>query len=116
MTKYFAEISITNTVLNVIVADDNETETSIKTLTKSNNFYKETVKSGNSLRANSAHPGYTYDAVNDVFISPQPYPSWTLNSSTYRWEPPVAKPAETSRSLWEWDETSLQWVDIAPPE
>ncbi len=114
MTKYFAEISITNTVLTIVVADDIETETSIKKLLGSKNFYKETLKSGHGLRANAASVGGTYDNINDVFIPPQPYPSWTLNSSTYIWEPPVAKPTSPEGAIWEWDETTLQWIDNAP--
>jgi hypothetical protein len=30
---------------------------------------------------NYAGIGYTYDAVNENFIAPQPYPSWTLDSN-----------------------------------
>lgn len=40
------------------------------------------------LRGNYAGIGYTYDAINDVFYAPQPAPDWTLNTSTWLWEPP----------------------------
>jgi hypothetical protein len=30
-------------------------------------------------RGNFAGIGFTYDEENDVFYSPQPYPSWILN-------------------------------------
>jgi hypothetical protein len=32
-----------------------------------------------NIRGNYAGIGYTYDADNDVFYSPQPYASWTLD-------------------------------------
>jgi hypothetical protein len=47
---------------------------------------------GVALRGNYAVIGGTYDAVNDVFIDPKPYPSWTLDTSTWLWEPPVPRP------------------------
>jgi hypothetical protein len=34
----------------------------------------------NNIRKQYAGIGYTYDAVNDVFIAPQPYPSWALDN------------------------------------
>jgi hypothetical protein len=46
---------------------------------------------GTPLRGNYAGVGFTYDAVNDVFIPPAPFPSWLLNSA-YLWEAPVAAP------------------------
>lgn len=49
--------------------------------------------------------GYTYDPVNDVFIAPQPYPSWTLDLN-YDWQPPVSRPQEGS---WKWNEDSQKW-------
>lgn len=56
-----------------------------------------------------ARVGYYYDSQNDVFIPPQPYPSWTLNQD-YLWEAPFAKPEGESNSYW--NEDSLSWVEI----
>ena len=44
------------------------------------------------FRKRAAMVGGTYDSVNDVFIAPKPYPSWTLNSD-YIWQAPVAFPS-----------------------
>jgi hypothetical protein len=66
---------------------------------------------GTPFRKNYANTGYTYDATKDAFISPQPYPSWILNETTYRWEPPVAFPfGEAGSSSFEWDEETTNWV------
>jgi hypothetical protein len=62
---------------------------------------------GVALRGNYAGVGYTYDQANDVFYAPQPYPSWTLNQTTWMWEPPVAYPADGK--LYVWDETTVGW-------
>lgn len=60
------------------------------------------------LRKNYAGVGYTYNSQRDAFISPQPYPSWTLNESTYQWDSPVAAP--TDGKMYTWDESTTSWV------
>jgi hypothetical protein len=65
---------------------------------------------GRPLRGNYAGIGYTYDATNDVFYAPQPYPSWTLNNTTWLWESPVAYPSDDKVYLW--DEDNLSWKEV----
>ena len=64
---------------------------------------------GVALRGNYAGIGWIYDSANDVFYEPQPHASWTLNTSTWLWEPPVAKPTD-GNGPYIWDETTLTWV------
>jgi hypothetical protein len=59
------------------------------------------------LRGNFASIGYTYDSTNDVFYTPQTYPSWILNNSTWTWEAPISMPINGS---WAWDEPTLSWI------
>lgn len=59
-------------------------------------------------RYNYAGIGYSYDAVRDAFIAPQPYPSWVLDEATCRWQAPVPMPSEGGP--WTWDEATLSWV------
>lgn len=68
---------------------------------------KRTSYSG-SYRKNYAGIGFTYDAARDAFIPPKPFPSWTLNESTCRWEAPVAYP--TDGKFYVWDEDDQEWV------
>ena len=63
-----------------------------------------------ALRGNYAGAGYLYDRINDVFYEPQPFPSWTLNQTTWRWEPPVPYPSDSDK-LHLWDEASKSWVE-----
>ena len=65
-----------------------------------------------ALRANYAGRGYTYDAVNDVFYAPQPYPSWTISAPTWEWQSPVPYP--TDGKVYTWDEATLSWVLVDP--
>ena len=62
-----------------------------------------------ALRGNYPGIGYTYDQANDVFYAPQPYPSWTLNQSTWTWEAPVVMPTDKP---YRWDETTKSWVAL----
>lgn len=53
--------------------------------------------------------GYSYDLVNDVFIAPQPYPSWSLDQN-FNWQAPISKPIQ---GFWYWDEEIGNWVETA---
>jgi hypothetical protein len=66
---------------------------------------------GTPLRGNYAGVGFTYDAQNDVFYAPQPYPSWLLNTTTWFWEAPVAMP--TDDKIYRWDEATTSWKETA---
>jgi hypothetical protein len=66
-----------------------------------------------ALRANYAGIGYIYDAVNDVFYTPQPYPSWTISAPTWQWQPPVPYPDDGK--MYVWDEATLSWVEVPAP-
>lgn len=54
---------------------------------------------GIALRGNYAAVGSTYDAEHDVFISKRPFPSWSLNTTTWLWEPPVPRPTNDCNTL-----------------
>jgi hypothetical protein len=68
------------------------------------------------FRANYAGKGFVYDSQNNVFYDQQPYPSWTLNNTTWSWEAPVPYPE--SRQVDEntflvdkqWNEAEQRWV------
>ena len=64
---------------------------------------------GVALRGNYAGIGFTYDRTNDVFYGPQPFPSWTLNNTTWMWEPPSPYPTDGKR--YDWDESAMNWVE-----
>ena len=70
--------------------------------------WKQTSYNAN-FRKNYAGIGYTYDAALDAFIAPQPYPSWTLNTQTCRWEAPIPYPNDGKNYIW--DETTQTWVE-----
>lgn len=66
---------------------------------------------GVALRGNYAGIGFTYDREHDVFYAPQPFSSWTLNTSTWLWEPPIPHP--TDGKIYSWNEESKSWIEVA---
>jgi len=55
--------------------------------------------------------GGIYDTVNNVFISPQPFPSWIRSGSF--WEAPTPRPEDDK--FYTWDEDSLSWIEQTQP-
>jgi hypothetical protein len=60
----------------------------------------------NNIRKQYAGIGYTYDSINDVFIVPQPYPSWTLDEN-FDWQAPTPRPNDDG--IYIWNESTLSW-------
>jgi len=59
------------------------------------------------IRKQYAGIGFTYDESADVFIAPQPFPSWTLDEN-YDWQAP--KPEPQGRHYW--DEQAQEWINV----
>lgn len=51
--------------------------------------------------------GGNYDAIYNLFIPVQPYPSWTFNYTEYKWEAPVPYPDPAVKYVW--NESTLTW-------
>ena len=112
---HFAKLDENNIVLEINVVNnevldaDNEETSGIDFLTQWSNGYTNWKQTSynNSFRKQYAGIGYKYDVVNDVFIRPQPYPSWTLDNN-FDWQAPISKPTE---GIWTWDEEIGNWVE-----
>lgn len=114
LDKYNNVIKI-HVVANAVITDDDgkeQEQLGIDFLNKLHGvgWYKQTSYNG-TFRKHHAAIGGTYDADNDVFIGPQPFPSWSLNTTTYIWEPPTAYPSDNTKQ-YIWDEPRLQWKVI----
>lgn len=82
--------------------------------TSYNTFHNNHALGGTPFRGNYAGKGYTYDTENDVFIPPQPYASWTLDTSIWDWVCPVAYPSDNN--MYEWVDSTQEWVLLGYPE
>lgn len=113
---HFAELSANNEVLRVIVVHNNELldEDGVEQEQNGINFCQSLfggtwvqTSYNSNFRKQFAGIGYTYDSVNNIFIAPQPFPSWALDSN-YDWQPPTPAPTE---GLWYWNEATQSWEE-----
>lgn len=62
------------------------------------------------FRKNYPSPGWFYDNEIDGFIPPKPYSSWILNKEEGWWYPPIPKPEDENKYIW--NEESTSWKII----
>ena len=144
---HFAQLDGDNIVTQVIVVSNDDTSDSNGVETESigvafcqkllgaSTNWKQTSYNGN-MRGNYAGIGYTYMSnvatlgvgSTDIFISPQPYASWSVGVGTATWYPPAnpgAAPALTDAEIAEnkyyvWNESNYAadpataWVLTTP--
>jgi len=107
---HYAFLDENNKVTEVIAGiDETELIEGLDPETWYGNFRNQVCKRtsyNNNIRKQYAGIGYSYDSVADVFIAPQPYPSWSLDEN-FDWQPPTPMPLE---GMWYWDEDNLEWV------
>lgn len=117
---HFAQIGPLGLVLDVInIANDDcgggtfpESEPIGQAFIKSLNIdglWLQTSYNSN-FRHSYAIPGSQYDDDADLFIVPQPYPSWILDAD-YNWQAPTPCPDDPSKK-YIWDESTLQWIEV----
>ena len=137
---HFAQLDSNNVVTQVIVVSNDDTSDSNGVETESigvafcqkllgaETNWKQTSYNGN-LRGNYAGIGYTYMenvatlgvGSTDIFISQQPYDSWTISTSVAQWVSPLgdAPGLTTSQiaagSYYTWDESAYQ-ADTSDPK
>ena len=116
---HFAKIGIDNLVIDILVIANRETMDAqgfehesigvefLKNLT-GHETWVQTSYNGN-IRKNYAAIGHTYDSQRDAFISPKPYPSWTLIEETCQWTAPIAYPIDGKKYYW--DEATSLWIE-----
>ena len=144
---HFAQLDGNNLVTQVIVVSNDDTSDSggvetesigvafcQKLLGASTNWKQTSYNS--TIRGNYAGIGYTYMSnvatlgvgSTDIFISPQPYASWTLSTTAAEWAPPstpgdaptLTDAEKAANKYYEWNESNYQadpataWVLTTP--
>lgn len=106
---HFAEIDNNNIVTRVLVVDNSLEHRGADFLSNDLGLGGTWIQTSynNNLRKQFASVGYKYDAEKDIFIAPQPYPSWSLDNN-FDWQPPTPMPHE---GRWNWDEEIGNWVE-----
>jgi len=122
---HFAELDSNNEVIQVVVISNDDVDANggdyssqaetfvANLLSHSENgvAWKQTSYNGNQ-RKQYAGIGYTYDAVKNKFIAPQPFNSWTLDSND-DWQAPVTLPniteVNSNAIVISWYEPKQEW-------
>jgi hypothetical protein len=126
---HFAEIDFDNKVVRILVVSDEDSEnaqdflanklglggTWIQTSynTRGGIHYGSNGQpdGGTQIGFNYAGIGYSWDGTG--FYAPQPYPSWTLNKTSYIWEAPILMP--TDGKIYIWNEDKKNWEELILP-
>lgn len=111
---HFAQLDDDNKVIAVhVVANaaldpENEEASGIAFLTEWSGGHTKWVQTSynHSIRKTFAAAGYTYDPQRDIFIFPQPYPSWVLDENG-DWQPPIPYPDDGL--IYVWNEDDQDW-------
>ena len=132
---HFAKLDANNIVEQVIVVSNTDTTTDAgvesesigvafcQKLTGTDTNWKQTSYNGN-MRGNYAGIGFTYMTgvrtlgvgSTDIFIDPQPYPSWSIGINTAQWYPPtppgdapaLTNAERTAGKIYSWNESNYQ--------
>jgi hypothetical protein len=108
---HWAEIDENNIVTRVTVGDNNSPDEGYQWLI--DNLGGTWIKTSynNNIRGVYAGIGYSYNSDEDIFVSPQPFPSWIRSGSS--WNPPTPMPEDDKRYIW--DEESISWIEQPQP-
>jgi hypothetical protein len=124
---HYAFLDENNIVVNVIVGtDENElingldvetfygNELNMRCVRTSYNTVGNTHREGGiPFRKNFAQIGFKYDEIG--FFNPEkPFPSWTLDSDTYLYNPPKPKPLKDAEYV-NWNKEEKKWEVVEIP-
>jgi hypothetical protein len=110
---HFAEIDSNNIVLRVLVVDNDLEFRGADYLANDLGLGGTWIQTSynSRIRGTYAGIGCSYNPEEDIFIVPQPYPSWTRNGSF--WEAPTPMPIDDNKYYWV--EEDLNW-QVLPTE
>jgi hypothetical protein len=111
---HYAFVDSNNVVTEVIVGiDETELIEGLSPEVWYGNFRKQVCKRtsyNHKIRKHFAGIGYSYDADLDIFIAPQPYPSWILDEN-HDWQPPTPMPVVEGKQ-YAWFEPNKVWIEL----
>ena len=108
---HFAEIDENGIVKQVLVVPDQEEHRGHDFLANDLGLGGTWIQTSynHRIRKQYAGIGFKYDAEADVFIAPQPFPSWLLDEN-HDWQAPVPKPEDDL--MYVWNEENLDWEPV----
>ena len=111
---HFAEIDDNNVVLRVLVVPDEWEWRGEEYLSKDHKLGGRWLQCSYTGKIRGVFPGigYLYLADFDRFVEPSPYASWTLDTESFNWVPPVPEPQVEENQFTVWDEENSKWQII----
>ena len=105
--SHWAEIDDENQVVRVLVGDNNDPAGDEGYQWLIDNLGGTWIKTSynSKIRGTYAGIGYLYNEEEDIFITPQPYPSWIRSGSF--WQAPTPMPEDGK--LYAWNEEAQEW-------
>jgi len=105
---HFAEIDENKIVKQVLVVPDEQEHRGQDFLANDLGLGGTWIQTSynHKIRKQYAGVGFKYDADGDVFITPQPFSSWTLDEN-HDWQAPKTKPEDGL--VYYWNEEKLDW-------
>lgn len=106
--SHWAELDENNIVIRVTVGSNDEPDEGYQWLIDNLGGAWIQTSYNSRIRGTYAGIGYSYNADEDIFIAPQPYPSWNRVGSF--WQAPTPMPND---GMYSWNEETLAWDEIA---
>jgi hypothetical protein len=113
----YAWLNENNIVLNVTVGVDEDvvqqgvggsTEAWEAFYSQATGYNIKRTSYNSNIRGTYAGKGYSYNPDEDIFVTPQPYPSWIRSGSF--WNAPTPMPVDDK--FYRWDEDTTSWVEV----
>ena len=106
---HFAEIDSSNIVQRVLVVPDSEQDRGHQYLSVDLLLGGTWLQCSYNGKIRKQYPGigYAYNPASDVFIAPQPFPSWALDVN-HDWQAPVPYPEDGQ--MYQWAEEVMTWI------
>jgi hypothetical protein len=108
---HFAEIDENNLVIRVVVTSNDEVNEGYDWLIENLGGTWVQTSYNNNFKKQFAGVGFTYNQEADLFIQPQPFPSWQLDEN-FDWQPPVPSPGKD----YTWNEEDGYWINSLLPK
>ena len=108
---HFAEINSAKKVLRILVVGNDQEHRGAEYLANDLKLGGTWIQCSYNGTIRKQYPGagYTYDSVADVFVAPQPFPSWALDAN-HDWQPPTLMPTDGRHYVW--DEGTAVWTPL----
>lgn len=115
---HFAQIDDNNIVINVLSVPDEQQHRGEEYLSQDLGLGGKWIQTSynNNIRKMFAGIGYIYNEQYDIFLPPQPFPSWVIDPVEQVWVAPVTRPNDVEGMATIWDEDNQEWrTEPLPP-